>query len=91
VPLVLSLFLLPVFAAPVAATGGSTLVSLANGYRADAGAPAVALNAAVDQIATERGQQLAAAGALSHDLNYVANRLTQLGVCWGCLGEIMAF
>jgi hypothetical protein len=91
VPLVLSLFLLPVFAAPVAATGGSTLVSLANGYRADAAAPAVALNAAVDQIATERGQQLAAAGALSHDLTYVANRLAQLGVCWGSMGEIIAW
>jgi hypothetical protein len=83
--------MLPVFAAPVAATGGSTLVSLANGYRADAGAPAVALNAAVDQIATERVQQLAAAGALSHDLTYVANRLTQLGVCWGSMGEIIAW
>lgn len=90
-PLVLSLFMLPVFAAPVAATGGSTLVTLANGYRADAGAAAVALNAAVDQIATERGQQLAAAGALSHDLTYVANRLAQLGVCWGSMGEIIAW
>ena len=83
--------MLPVFAAPVAATGGSTLVSLANGYRASAGAPPVAFNAAVDQIATERGQQLAAAGALSHDLTYVANRLAQLGVCWGSMGEIIAW
>ncbi|HJP72608.1 MAG TPA: S-layer homology domain-containing protein [Candidatus Limnocylindria bacterium] len=90
-PLVLSLFMLPVFAAPVAATGGSTLVTLANGYRANAGAPSVALNAAVDQIATERGQQLAAAGALSHDLTYVANRLAQMGVCWGSMGEIIAW
>jgi hypothetical protein len=90
-PLVLSLFMLPVFTAPVAATGGSTLTTIANRYRADAGAPAVVLNAAVDTIATERGQQLAAAGALSHDLTYVANRLSQLGVCWQSMGEIIAW
>lgn len=90
-PLILSLFMLPVIAAPVAATGGSTLTTIANRYRADVGAPAVALNAAVDTIATERGQQLAAAGALSHDLTYVANRLAQLGVCWQGMGEIIAW
>jgi hypothetical protein len=90
-PLVLALFMLPAFAAPVAATGGSTLTTIANRYRADAGAPAVALNAAVDTIATERGKQLAAAGILSHDLDYVANRLAQLGVCWQSMGEIIAW
>ncbi|HET8776588.1 MAG TPA: S-layer homology domain-containing protein [Candidatus Limnocylindria bacterium] len=90
-PLVLSLFLLPPLAGSVEATGGSTLATLANGYRANAGAPAVALNAAVDQIAAERGQQLAAAGALIHDLTYVANRLAQLGVCWRSMGEIIAW
>ena len=90
-PLILSLFMLPVVGSPVAATGGSTLTTIANRYRADAGAPPVALNSAVDQIATERGQQLAAAGALIHDLGYVATRLGQLGVCWQSMGEIIAW
>lgn len=90
-PLVLSLLITSVFAGPVAATGGSTLTAIANRYRAEAGAPAVTLNAAVDQIATERGQQLAAADTLAHDLGYVGDRLAQLGVCWQSMGEIIAW
>ena len=90
-PLILSLLITSVFAGTVAATGGSTLTAIANRYRSDAGAAPVALNAAVDQIATERGQQLAAADALIHDLGYVATRLGQLGVCWQSMGEIIAW
>jgi hypothetical protein len=89
--LLLSISALPLGSSPAAAAGGSTLVSIVNQYRATAGVPSVALDAAVDQIAVERGNQLAAARQLGHDLTYVANRLAQYGVCWTTMGEIVAY
>lgn len=82
---------LPAASTPVAATGGSTFVSVANGYRASAGVAPVGLHSVVDQIAVERGRQMAAERRMAHDLDYVKARLAQTGVCWENLGEIIAY
>ena len=83
--------LLPTTALPVAAAGGSDLVSVANGYRDDAGLGPVALHAVVDQIAVERAKQLVRNGSLSHDFEYVKRRFAEEGVCWQGFGEIIAY
>lgn len=88
---VLTTLLLPATSVPVAAAGGSTLVSVANDYRTGAGLGPVALHGVIDQIAVERGAQLARDRQLGHDLEYVRDRLTQEGVCHRGLGEIVAY
>ena len=69
-------------AAPAAAAGGSRFVDMANGYRSDAGRGPVALHSLVDQIAVERGHQLADDGQLGHDFAYLERRFDDLGICW---------
>lgn len=77
--------------APTLATGGSEFVSLTNVKRALVGLGPVALSSPVDQIAVERGNQMASADSLAHNLSYVTTRLGQLGVCWSAVGEIIAW
>ncbi|MGH2429035.1 MAG: S-layer homology domain-containing protein [Candidatus Limnocylindria bacterium] len=91
VSLILAGALFPVAPAPTAATGGSTFVALANGYRADASVAPVGLHAFVDQVAVERARQMAADREMKHDFDYIKNRLAQGGVCWERLGEIIAW
>lgn len=76
---------------PAAATGGSSFVAMANGYRVDANLGPVSLHAGIDQIATERGRQLAAAGTIGHDFEYLKQRFADLGICWRAFGEIVAY
>jgi uncharacterized protein YkwD len=78
-------------ATSVQATGGDQFVSLTNVKRASVGKGPVALYAPVDQIAVERGNQMARNDVMAHDLTYVSSRLTQLGVCWTGVGEIIAW
>jgi len=78
-------------AAPALAVGGSTFVSIANQYRAGAGVAPLALHAAVDKIAVERADRNAAANSSEHDMDYVKQRLQQMGVCWSRVGEIIAW
>jgi hypothetical protein len=89
--LVVASALMAAMVAPVAATDGSTFVSTVNVYRTAAGVAPVRLDAAVDKIATERANQMAAADEMQHDLDYVGRRLDQLGVCWSMFGEIIAW
>lgn len=83
--------LLPAAAQPAAAAGGSSFVSVANGYRTDTGRAPVSLHSQVDQIAVERGRQLAADGELGHDFDYIKARFRDFGICWTNLGEIVAY
>ena len=76
---------------PAYATGSADFVSLANVKRASVGLGPVSTLAAVDQVATERGTQMASADSLTHNLTYVSSRLGQLGVCASGLGEIIAW
>jgi hypothetical protein len=85
------MFLIGAFVAPTLAVGGSQYVSLTNVKRASVGLGPVALSAPVDQIAVERGNQMAAADTMAHNLSYVTTRLGQLGVCWSAVGEIIAW
>ena len=78
-------------AAPVAATGGDSLVSVINGYRAGAGLGPVALHGVLDQIATERSNEMAAVRQIGHNFTALKARLAQLGVCWTSLGEIVLY
>ena len=71
------------------ARDGQTFVADVNAYRASQGRAPVAWNAAVDQITVERGDQMAAADKLEHNMAYVQARLGQLGVCWSSFGEII--
>lgn len=87
----LAITVLPAAAQPVAAQDGSGLVTIANRYRANAGVAPVLLHSAVDRIAVERGNQLAAARALGHDFDYLIRRLDEENVCWEQLGEIVAW
>lgn len=73
-----------------AAVGGSEFVRRTNEYRASVGLPAVSLHAAVDRIAVERANQMAARRSMTHDLAYVQRRLAELGVCYSAVGEIIA-
>ena len=63
--------LLCTVAVPALAVGGSEFVSLTNVKRASVGLGPVSLSAPVDQIAVERGNQMAKADVLAHDLVYV--------------------
>lgn len=83
--------LLPALAQPVAADGGSSFVSVANGYRADTGRAPVSLHSAIDQIAVERGRQLAQDRELGHDFDYIKARFADFGICWRGFGEIVAY
>lgn len=83
--------LLGIVAGPALAVGGSEFVSLTNVKRASVGLGPVSLSSPVDQIAVERGNQMARADVLAHDLPYVTTRLGQLGVCWTGVGEIIAW
>lgn len=87
----LALTLLPAVAAPVGAAGGSGFVSMANGYRDDAGLGPVALHATIDAIAVERGRQIADAGELGHDFEYLRQRFDEENICWRGFGEIVAY
>jgi hypothetical protein len=78
-------------AGPTLAVGGSEFVRITNEYRAGQGLDPVALHAGVDTIAAERANQMAAAREMAHDLDYVKQRLAQLGVCWTNVGEIIAY
>ena len=78
-------------ATPALATGGSVFVSLTNDKRASVGLRPVAFSSPVDTIAVERGNQMAKADLLAHDLTYVTTRLGQLGICWTGVGEIIAW
>ena len=86
----LAVTLVNVAPTPVSATGGSSFTSVVNRYRAEAGVGPVALQSLIDQVAVERGQQLANARQLGHDFAYVQARFAQLGICWEQLGEIVA-
>ena len=77
-------------AAPVAATGGSALVDVANAYRAGQGLGPVAIHAKIDAIATERGRQLETVG-FTHDFDYLRQRFAEEGICWNAFGEIIAY
>jgi len=83
--------LLGIVAGPALAVGGSEFVSLTNVERASVGLGPVSLSSPVDQIAVERGNQMAQADVLAHNLPYVTTRLGQLGVCWTGVGEIIAW
>ena len=87
----LALTLLPAVAAPVGAAGGSSFVSMANGYRDDAGRGPVSLHATIDAIAVERGRQIADAGELGHDFDYLRQRFDEENICWRGFGEIVAW
>jgi putative cell wall-binding protein len=78
-------------AAPAAAVDGATYVQLTNQKRALEGKPPVSLHTAVDRIAVERGNYMAAHDAFEHDMAYIASRLKQLGVCYTGYGEIIAY
>jgi len=64
---------------------------MANGYRSDAGRSPVALQSLIDQIAVERGHQLAADNQLGHDFAYLERRFDDLDICWRGYGEIVAY
>jgi hypothetical protein len=83
--------LLPLGAAPASAVAAGELVTVANTYRAAADVPPVSVHEAVQQIASERSDQMAASGVFAHDFDYVTARLAQLGVCWKGYGEIIAW
>jgi hypothetical protein len=89
--ILLAVSLVPAAPRPAAAAGGSGFVDMANGYRSDAGRGPVALNSLIDQIAVERGHQLAADGQLGHDFAYLERRFDDLGICWRGYGEIVAY
>jgi hypothetical protein len=88
--LLLAVVFVPAAPRPAAASGGSSFVTMANGYRADANRGPVSLHAVVDRIAVERGHQVAQAGALIHDFDYIRERLEDEGICWRGFGEILA-
>ncbi len=89
--LLISAAAVPATAVPVAAAGGSSFVSMANGYRTDNGRAPVSIHAQVDQIAIERGRQIEAAGELGHDFDYIKKRFADFGICWRGFGEIVAY
>jgi len=86
-----ALVLLLGLTAPVAGVDGDEYVRLTNLKRASVGLGPVSLHAAVDQVAVERGNHMAAHDDFTHDMTYVASRLTALGVCYTGYGEIIAY
>lgn len=89
--LLLATVILPAAPAPVAAAGGSSFVSVANGYRTENGRAPVSLHTQIDQIAVERGRQLAEDRELGHDFDYIKARFADFGICWRGFGEIVAY
>lgn len=89
--IVAALVLLLTLAAPVAAVGGAEYVQLTNAKRASVKLGPVSLHAAVDQVAVERANHMARHDDFTHDMAYVASRLTALGVCYTGYGEIIAY
>jgi cysteine-rich secretory family protein/S-layer family protein len=89
--LLIAATLLAVGAAPVAAVDGPTFAAAANVRRAEAGVGPVAVHSKVNQIAVERGNELAADQAIGHDFPALIARFAQLGICWEALGEIVAY
>ena len=89
--IVLAAAVLPMIALPVAAEGGSTFVGVVNDYRADVGLRTVAVHAGMNQVAAERGVQIARDQNLDHDLAYVERRLDALGICYRNVAEILAW
>lgn len=83
--------LMPLGAVPASAVGASEMVTITNTYRAAAGVAPVSVHQAVEQIASERSDQMAASGVFAHDFDYVTDRLAELGVCWRGYGEIIAW
>ncbi len=86
-----ALILLLGITAPVAAVGGAEYVQLTNEKRASLKLGPLSLHAAVDQVAVERGNHMARDDDFTHDMAYVASRLTALGVCYTGYGEIIAY
>ena len=82
--------LVPAFAGQAAALDGGTFAAAANARRAVAGVGPVAVHATIDQIAVERGNEIAAAQQIGHNFPALIARFAQLGVCWQALGEIVA-
>jgi hypothetical protein len=78
-------------ALPARAVGGSEFVRITNEYRAGDGLAPVSLHAALDTISVERANQMAARNDMEHDMAYVKRRLSELGVCWSNVGEIIAY
>jgi len=78
-------------AGPTLAVGGSEFVRITNQYRAGDGLDPVALHGGVDAIAVERANKMAHDRTMTHDLEYVKQRLIQLGVCYTSVGEIIAW
>lgn len=87
--LTLALVATAAVSAPVMAADGQTFVADANVQRADNHLSPVAWDALIDQISVERGDQMASAGKLEHDMDYVRTRMDQLGICWTGFGEII--
>jgi hypothetical protein len=73
-----------------AAGGGTGFVGMANEYRADARLGPVAYHAVINEIAVERGRQIADDRALGHDFDYLRRRFAEEGICWRGFGEIVA-
>jgi len=73
------------------AVGGSDLVAVANTYRVSQSLSPVSFQSQVDQIAVERGLQMAGSDRLEHNLAYVEKRLRDFGLCWQSYGEIIAW
>lgn len=76
---------------PVLAVGGQTYVQLTNVKRASVGKAAVGFSTALDKISVERAHQLATTDVFEHDMAYIGRRLSQLGVCYSSVGEIIAW
>ncbi len=74
---------------PVLARDGTTFVELANVKRASVGKAPVGFHSKIDQISVERGDQMAKADKLYHDMTYIGRRLSELGVCYSSYGEII--
>jgi uncharacterized protein YkwD len=88
--LLLAAALVSTIAAPAAAADGVTFLAAANAQRAAVGTGPVALHPLVDQIAVERGHEVAAAQQLGHDFPALIARFAELGICWEAIGEIVA-
>lgn len=90
--LVLTASLAPITVEPAAARDGSDFVTVANRYRADkANLGPVKLHSAIDRIAVDVANRLAADRALGHDFDYLKARLAAEGICWQLIGEIVAY
>ncbi len=81
--------LLTSLSVPALAADGQAFVTLANQKRAAHGLAPVGWSSQVDQVAVERGNQMAKRDRLEHDMAYVQRRLKELGVCFTGYGEII--